>query len=73
MKNLWLPKKTSGGDGLGVWDGNTKLGCGDGCMTQKFFELKKKNQPGKQNRRKTFFFSKITAFTHQFIASETIF
>ena len=22
-----------GGDGLGVWDGNIKLGCDDGCTT----------------------------------------
>ena len=29
LKNLWLPKETGwgvGGNGLGVWDGNAKLG-----------------------------------------------
>ena len=46
LKNLWLPKETGwvgGRDGLGVWDGNVKLGCDDGCTTIniiKFIELK---------------------------------
>ena len=33
-----------GGDGLGVWDGNVKLGCDGGCTTInkiKFIEFKK--------------------------------
>ena len=35
LKNLWLPKETGRGwgDGLGVWDGNVKLGCDDGCTS----------------------------------------
>ena len=35
-----------GKDGLGVWDGNVKLGCNDGCTTIniiKFIEFKKKS------------------------------
>ena len=49
LKNLWLSKETGWQrrDGLGVWDGNVKLGCNDGCTTIniiKFIELKRTTQ-----------------------------
>ena len=46
-------------DGLGVWDGNVKLGWDDGCTTiniTKFIEFKKINkcvvQPHQKNKIK---------------------
>ena len=49
LKNLWLSKETGWQrrDRLGVWDGNVKLGCNDGCTTIniiKFIELKRTTQ-----------------------------
>ena len=41
-----------GSDGLGVWDGNVKSGCDDGCTTInviKFIEFKKKKIDAPQN------------------------
>ena len=58
LKNLWLPKETGWwGDGLGVWDGNVKLRCDDGCTTIniiKLMEKKKKEKQKKKNKKQIY-------------------
>ena len=47
LKNLQFPKETGcrGRDGLGLWDGNVKLGCDDGCTTRNTIKFIKKSLP----------------------------